>query len=120
MLSCGLILEGEKPANVRVSCQAVGRRAVAIGCCIPLCWGAQGTACLHLQAAAKSRSSLPQTKLSCGLFALLQYPKPLCANKDGPCLCELSSPEQGITNKATNLRRRNYLCAQLGGFRSPR
>lgn len=67
-----------KTCNVRVSCQAVGRRAVATGCCIPPCWGAQGMAHLHPQAAAKSRSSLPQTSLAAGCLPCCSIPSPLC------------------------------------------
>lgn len=111
---CGL--RRGKSCNVRVSCWAVGGRAVAIVCCILLCWGAHGvSAPPRLMQSHASVYHRPSWLQAICLAAISQAP---CANKDGPWLCELSFPEQDITNKATNRRRRNDLCAQLGGFRS--
>lgn len=114
--SCGFILEGRKAAM----------RGWAAGLWVTEMWpwdaafscaGAH-KACLQplrlLQSCAPVYHRPAQLQAIC-LAAISQAP---CANKDGPCLCELSFPEQAITNKATNLRRRNGLCAQLGGFRS--
>ena len=85
-----------KTCSVRASRRAVGRRAAAVGCCIPLWafWGAQGRACLHTHTHTHTHTPprLLQThapvyhtdQLSCRLFALQQYPKALVQTKTAP------------------------------------